>query len=68
LNFAVDPALPIISISAPRERHNDAGQGGALAFARLDQSRFHPITDAADHVDPAAHPLKRYDVRRVRSS
>ena len=52
--------------SAPsRERHNDAGQGGALPFARLDQSRFDPITNAADHVDPAAHPLKRYDDRRA---
>lgn len=48
-----------------RKRHNDAGQGGALPFARLDQSRFHPISDAADHVDPAAHPLKRYDVLRA---
>lgn len=55
-----------MATSAPRERHNDAGQGGALPFARLDQSRFHPITDAADHVDPAAHPLKRYDVRSGR--
>jgi len=44
------------------ERHNDAGQGGALPFARLDQARFDPITNAADHVDPAAHALQRHDV------
>ncbi len=49
-----------------RERHNNAGQGGAIPFARLDQSRFHTITNAADHVDTAAHPLKRYDVRSGR--
>lgn len=51
--------------AAPRERHNDAGPGGVLPFALRDEAHGHPITAAADGVEPAAHALQHYDVLRA---
>lgn len=51
-----------MATSAPRERHDHARPGGALPFALRDEAHGHPITAAADGVEPAAHALQHYDV------
>lgn len=49
----------------PRKGHDHAGPGGALPFALRDEADGHPITAAADGVEPAAHALQHYDVLRA---